>query len=100
MSPEGSDKMQICQDIATNVYLTPEEHHSNYLPWIELAKRNTNIHINIIKMTENFDLDFIDLENKIKNTTKDTVNIISLTACSNVLGIKIDVEMRRINKQI
>lgn len=77
-----------------NIFLTPEEHHSNYLPWIELAKRNTNIHINIIQMTDNFDLDFVDLENKIKDANKDknTVNIISLTSCSNVLGIKIDVK--------
>lgn len=74
-----------------NIFLTAMEHHSNYLPWIELSKRTNNIKIHIIQLKDNFDIDLTDLEDKIKNTSEETVNIISMTACSNVLGIQLDI---------
>ncbi|ARF09729.1 aminotransferase class-V [Indivirus ILV1] len=75
-----------------NVFLTTVEHHSNYLPWIELSKRNKNVKIHIIPIKDTFDIDIPVLEEKIKNTDDNTVNIVSITACSNVLGIHMDMK--------
>ena len=75
-----------------NIFLTAMEHHSNYLPWIELAKRSTNIKIHIIPLTDNFDINLEFLENAIKNTSDETVNIVTMTGCSNVLGIQLDIK--------
>ena len=75
-----------------NIFLTPMEHHSNYLPWVELAKKNKNIKIHIIELKENFDIDIDKLEILIKNTDEETVNIITMTSCSNVLGIITNIQ--------
>lgn len=75
-----------------NIFLTAMEHHSNYLPWIELSKRNKNVKIHIIQIKDTFDVDVPALEKKIKDTNEHTVNIVSMTACSNVLGIHMDTK--------
>jgi selenocysteine lyase/cysteine desulfurase len=75
-----------------NIFVTSFEHHSNYLPWVELPKRNPNVKFNIIPIKDNFDIDIDYLENAIKDSDKDTTNIVSITACSNVLGIKQDIQ--------
>ena len=74
-----------------NVFLTPLEHHSNYLPWVELSKRHKHITLNIIPIKDDFTIDCDFLETNIKASSAITVNIVSITACSNVLGIKTDV---------
>lgn len=75
-----------------NIFVTPLEHHSNYLPWVEASKKYKHVTLHIIPVLENFSLDVNFLENKIKNSDEDAINIVSITACSNVLGIKTDVE--------
>lgn len=77
-----------------NIFISELEHHSNYLPWVELTKKNANIKLHIIPFgnNKNFDIDIDYIENMIKNTNEHTINIISLTACSNVLGIMIDIK--------
>lgn len=75
-----------------NIFITPLEHHSNYLPWVEASKKNTNIKLQVIPINDNFTLDQKFLESKIKESDDETINIVSMTACSNVLGIKMDVE--------
>jgi selenocysteine lyase/cysteine desulfurase len=75
-----------------NLFISTLEHHSNYLPWIELSKKSKNINVIIIPIKDNFEMDINFIENKIKETNNETINIVSITACSNVLGIKIDVE--------
>lgn len=73
-----------------NIFITPYEHHSNYLPWYEL-KKNPNVQIHILKIKENFDFDINSLESKLENHKND-INIVSITACSNVLGIQMNLE--------
>lgn len=75
-----------------NVFNTIYEHHSNYLPWYELEKKNNNVKINIIPLTENDDLNFDWLINELeKNTDQHILNIVSITACSNVTGLITDI---------
>jgi len=76
-----------------NIFLSPLEHHSNYLPWIELTKKHKNILLHVIPVNTNFEIDINYLENKLKeNSDIHDINIVTLTACSNVLGIKIPIE--------
>ncbi len=77
-------------NMTVNIFVSSIEHHSNYLPWIELSKKSSNIRFNVIPSKDNFDIDLGYLENKIKNSDDKTFNIVSITACSNVLGIKIN----------
>lgn len=79
------------KDNKINIFLTPLEHHSNYLPWIELSKRSNNITVHIIPITDNFQINTNWLEESIKNTAEDVFNIITITACSNVIGIKYNI---------
>lgn len=77
-----------------NIFITIFEHHSNYLPWIELSKKYPNkIRINIIPLIKDniYDIDLQWLEDQIKVNCQTCINIISITACSNVLGILNDV---------
>ena len=57
------------------------EHHSNLLPWQQLAKRK-GAQLKFIEITKNGHLDLEDLETKISSKTK----IVALTHVSNVLG--------------
>lgn len=75
-----------------NIFISTYEHHSNYLPWIEMSKRSKNITINIIPPNDSFTIDTNFIENKIKETQKGTVNIVAITACSNVIGVRIDTK--------
>lgn len=75
-----------------NIFVSAYEHHSNYLPWIEMSKRsNTNIKFNVIPATNDLDIDPNYIDNLIAQN-QDAVNIISITACSNVLGIRINIK--------
>ena len=63
------------------ILLTIMEHHSNIIPWQQLAQR-TGARIQFIDVTPNGQLDFDDLESKLSSKTK----VVSFTAISNVLG--------------
>jgi len=69
------------------------EHHSNYLPWVELTKKYKHILIHIVPVDDEFNIDINFLNTKLKeNVDNNTINIVTMTACSNVLGIKINFE--------
>jgi len=63
------------------IVLTEMEHHSNLVPWQQLAKRN-KMKLKIIRIKEDFTLDMKDAKQKITNKTA----ILSFTHVSNVLG--------------
>jgi len=63
------------------IVLTEMEHHSNLVPWQQLAKRN-NMKLKFIKITDNFELDYKDAAKKICDKTA----IVSVTHASNILG--------------
>ena len=63
------------------IVLTEMEHHSNLVPWQQLAKRN-RMKLKIIRIKEDFTLDMEDLKDKLTDKTA----IISVTHVSNVLG--------------
>lgn len=58
------------------------EHHSNIIPWQQLAKKK-NAKLIYIELTEDGQLNLEDVKNKITDKTK----IVSLTHVSNVLGV-------------
>ena len=63
------------------IVLTEMEHHSNLIPWQQLAKRN-NMKLKFVKIKEDFTLDLEDAKKKITNKTA----IFSFTHVSNTLG--------------
>ena len=63
------------------IVLTEMEHHSNLVPWQELAKRN-KMKLKFIKIKEDFTLDMNDAKKKITNKTA----ILSVAHVSNTLG--------------
>lgn len=69
------------------VVLTIMEHHSNMLPWRNVAKL-TGAKIKYVKIKEDFTLDYDDLESKITEKTK----VVALAQMSNVLGTINDVK--------
>jgi selenocysteine lyase/cysteine desulfurase len=82
------------------IYLSLYEHYSNHLPWIELTKTNKNITVEFIPMKDDLiDLDSLNvsLNNLYKNVNDEkainkTLVICSVTACSNVTGLKIPID--------
>ncbi len=64
------------------VLVTDMEHHSNFVPWQQLAKQY-DISFNTVKITPDNLLDMDDLLSKINPRTK----VIAITHVSNVLGI-------------
>jgi len=77
-----------------NIILTEYEHHSNYLPWIELSKENKNVKIHIIPVNDNYTIDDKLIDKKLKEICPNDkcLTILSITACSNVTGIKTNFE--------
>lgn len=63
------------------IVVTIMEHHSNLLPWQQLAKRKKAV-LKYIYLSEQQDLDLEDAKRKISSKTK----IVALAQCSNVLG--------------
>jgi len=63
------------------ILLSKMEHHSNLVPWQQLAKRN-NLKLKFFNITENGGLDLSNINELINKNTK----IVSLTHVSNVLG--------------
>lgn len=70
----------------TNIVITSIEHHSNFAPWIELAKRK-NIECRVVEL-KNYRIDYKDLENKIDNNTLLT----AVTGMSNLTGEITDIK--------
>lgn len=64
-----------------NIVTTIMEHHSNFLPWKELA-RQKNAQLRVINITKEGELDTEMLKNSMDARTK----IVAFTAVSNVLG--------------
>lgn len=65
------------------VFITHMEHHSNQTSWLETAAI-----VEIIKQTPNGLVDLEDLKELIKKHQHRELKIASVTACSNVTGIK------------
>lgn len=63
------------------IVLTEMEHHSNIIPWQQMAKRN-NMKLKFIKIKSDFTLDLEDAKKKITNKTA----ILSMVHVSNTLG--------------
>ncbi|MEI8096871.1 MAG: SufS family cysteine desulfurase [Candidatus Moraniibacteriota bacterium] len=64
-----------------NIVTTEMEHHSNFLPWKELAKRNT-ADFRVVSLTKEGTIDIDVLKKSIDAHTK----IVAFSAISNVLG--------------
>lgn len=69
------------------IVLTEMEHHSNLVPWQQLAEKN-RMKLKFIKMKPDYTLDYEDARKKITKRTA----IISVTHVSNVLGTINDIE--------
>ncbi len=65
-----------------NIIITALEHHSNFLPWKELAKKKS-ASLRIVPVTKNGALDLQSLGKLVDGQTK----IVAFAAVSNVLGI-------------
>ena len=68
------------------ILLTIMEHHSNIVPWQQLAQRS-GATIRWVEITDDGLLDFADFESKLNNRTK----LVACCAVSNVLGTINDV---------
>jgi len=77
------------------ILLTEMEHHSNLVPWQQLAKRQ-GFKLKFVKIKPDFTLDYDDLKQKLTNKTA----IFAFTYISNVLGTVNDVRfLTRLAKQ-
>lgn len=73
----------------THIFISTSEHYSNHLPWVEKSKDEQHIKIMLIPIKDDdVDLDWLNM-----NIQKDcdVLNIISVTACSNVTGVITDL---------
>ncbi len=71
----------ILQKGRNEILLTEMEHHSNLVPWQQLAKRK-GFKLKFVKIRPNLTLDIADLKNKLTNKTA----MLACTHSSNVLG--------------
>ncbi len=74
------------------IIISALEHHSNLIPWQELAKRKGAI-LKLIPLTEDFQLDFEVFEDLLSEKTK----LLAITSMSNVTGTIPDLK-KFINK--
>ncbi len=69
------------------IIITLAEHHSNFVPWQQLAfKKELKIHY--INVLNDGSLDMMDFKNKLSSKTK----IVAITVLSNVLGVEFPVK--------
>ena len=59
------------------------EHHSNFIPWQQAAKRKEHVSFEVVKLTDNYQLDLDDLEAKFKAHQP---KLFAITHISNTLG--------------
>ena len=76
-----------------NIVVTELEHHSNYLPWMNLCKK-LGLELKIIPISK----DGILSEDDIINNCDDSTKVLSLTHMSNVTGQILDI--KKIKKSI
>ncbi len=69
------------------VVTTYLEHHSNYLPWLRVAKRR-NLEFVVVKPTPQGIFNLEDFEVAITDNTK----LVAITMVSNVLGVRVPVD--------
>ncbi|MFH5811783.1 cysteine desulfurase [Companilactobacillus sp. FL22-1] len=69
------------------IVITYMEHHSNLIPWQQLAKRKKAV-LKYIKLTADGQLDMNDAKDKITTKTK----IVAVAHASNVLGVTNDIK--------
>lgn len=83
---------------SVKIVISQLEHHSNFLPWQELSTRDPKVSLEIVSIEEDWDINYTELEDIIKKVSStNTLTIVSLTACSNVTGIKTNLnKVRRI----
>lgn len=62
------------------VVVTEMEHHSNFVPWQQLAKKNS-VKLEIVNVTDDGEIDESDLDSKLRNA-----RIFAFSQMSNVLG--------------
>lgn len=70
------------------VLLSPAEHHANIVPWL-ILKEDIGIEIEYLKLTEAYQLDLEDLQQRLQ---KPKIKIVSLTHVSNVTWIIFPLE--------
>lgn len=76
-----------------NIFISMFEHHSNYLPWYELSKKNKNVILHMIPLTDCDEINFVWLEEELaKKQDCVNLNLISLIVCSNVTGLFLDIK--------
>ncbi len=71
----------------TEIVITEMEHHSNLVPWQELAKRN-NLTLKFIPMKDDFTINYDEAEKIITDKTA----LVAMTHVSNALGTIIDIQ--------
>jgi cysteine desulfurase/selenocysteine lyase len=69
------------------IVTTVMEHHSNYVPWQQLAKE-TGADLEVVDITDEGILNESDLEKKIKDS-----KLVAISAASNVIGTMNDMKM-------
>ena len=76
-----------------HIILSTYEHHSNYLPWFEKSKKYKNIQLYVIPLKNGIiDYNYYQqIINKLTTNLDNNLIITSVTACSNVSGIKTDL---------
>ncbi len=77
----------LLQEGKDEILLTEMEHHSNLVPWQQLAK-NHNLKLKFIPLTDNYELDYV----KAKELINEKTAILSVTHISNVLGTVNDIK--------
>jgi selenocysteine lyase/cysteine desulfurase len=77
-----------------NVLISLYEHHSNFLPWVEKAKIYNNINIILIPLKDGL-IDYNKYAEILSQLNKYDLTITSITACSNVSGIKTNLSKIR-----
>jgi cysteine desulfurase/selenocysteine lyase len=82
-STYGEENIQAGDEIV----ITYMEHHSNLIPWQQLALRKNAV-LKYIELTKDGQLDMDDARKKITDKTK----IVAVTHASNVLGVTNDVQ--------
>lgn len=78
-----------------NVIITIFEHYSNILPWYELKNKYNNVEIYISPITSDciIDNNYVEtIYKKINDYQYKSINIISVSGCSNVTGIKSNID--------
>ena len=79
--------------IQVNIIISNYEHYSNHIPWVEKSKIYSNIKLFFIPVTKEGIIDYNFLNTLCNKLSKNSniLNIISVTACSNVTGIITDI---------